>query len=107
MNLVLNRYLRDYQVKLRNHAAHLARVLASESSSAREKADARKEGDKITRTLHECEEWERKTVLPLAQARIELDLDDGVKVNYLKLGEALASVPGLESKEEEERNSKA
>lgn len=33
--------------------------------------------------------------------QIELDLDDGVKVNYLKLGEALATVPGLEGKGEE------
>ena len=40
-------------------------------------------------------------MLPLAQARIELDLDDGVKVNYLKLGEALAPIPGLAAKDEE------
>jgi hypothetical protein len=101
MNLVLNRYLRDYQVKLRNRAAHLTHVLASEGSSTRVKTEARKEADKIGKTLHECEEWERQTVLPLAQARIELDLDDGVKVNYLKLGEALAPVAGMQSKEEE------
>jgi hypothetical protein len=101
MNLVLNRYLRDYQVKLRDRTAHLAHVLASDSSSARERAEARKEADKTAKTLRECEEWERKTVLPLAQARIELDLDDGVRVNYLKLGEALAPVAGMESKEEE------
>jgi Eco57I restriction-modification methylase len=101
MNLVLNRYLRDHQAKLRNRAAHLAHVLASDGSSTREKTEARKEADKIAKTLHECEEWERQTVLPLAQARIELNLDDGVKVNYLKLGEALAPVAGLESKEEE------
>jgi hypothetical protein len=101
MNLVLNRYLRDYQVKLRDRTAHFAHVLASDSSSARERAEARKEADKTAKTLRECEEWERKTVLPLAQARIELDLDDGVRVNYLKLGEALAPVTGMESKEEE------
>ena len=101
MNLLLNRYLRDYQAKLRNRAAHLAQVQASEGSSTREKAEARREADKIGKTLHECEEWERQTVLPLAQARIDLDLDDGVKVNYLKLGEALAPVAGMASKEEE------
>ena len=39
-------------------------------------------------------------MLPLAQARIELDLDDGVKVNYLKLGEALAPIVGLAKEEE-------
>jgi hypothetical protein len=95
MNLVLNRYLREYQAKLRDRLAHLARVQANESLSARDRTAAGKEADKLTKVLHECEEWERQTVLPLAQERIELDLDDGVKVNYAKLGEALAPVPGL------------
>ena len=101
MNLILNRYLREYQVKLHNRAAHLAQVQVSDGISARDKTQARKEADKIAKTIHECEEWERQTLLPLAQARIELDLDDGVKVNYLKLGEALAPIAGLESKSEE------
>ena len=100
MNLVLNRYLRDYQVKLRHRLTHLTQVQAT-TPTAREKTEARKEADKLTKTLHECEEWERQTVLPLAQARIELDLDDGVKTNYLKLGEALAPIAGLAGKEEE------
>jgi type II restriction/modification system DNA methylase subunit YeeA len=100
MNLVLNRYLRDYQVKLRNRLAHLTQVQAT-APTAREKTEARKEADKLTKTLHECEEWERQTLLPLAQARIELDLDDGVKVNYLKLGEALAPIAGLAAKDDE------
>ena len=100
MNLVLNRYLRDYQVKLRNRLAHLTQVQAT-APTAKAKTEARKEADKLTKTLHECDEWERQTVLPLAQARIELDLDDGVKVNYLKLGEALAPIAGLAAKEED------
>ena len=99
MNLVLNRYLRDYQVKLRNRLAHLTQEQAT-ASTAKAKTDARKEADKLTKTLHECEEWERQTVLPLAQARIELDLDDGVKTNYLKLGEALAPIVGLVKEED-------
>ena len=43
----------------------------------------------------DCEDYERDILLPLAQQRLELDLDDGVKVNYLKLGDALAPIPGL------------
>jgi hypothetical protein len=100
MNLVLNRYLREFQVKLRSRIAHLAEVQTSGAISTRDKTAARKEFDKLTKTLHECEEWERQVVLPLAQARIELDLDDGVKVNYLKLGEALAPIPGLAAAED-------
>ena len=98
-NLVLNSYLRDYQVMLRNRLSHLAQAQVS-AASARDKTEARKESDKLTKTLHECEDWERQTLLPLAQARIELDLDDGVKVNYLKLGEALAPIAGLAAKED-------
>jgi type II restriction/modification system DNA methylase subunit YeeA len=100
MNLVLNRYLRDYQSKLRNRLPHLVQVQAT-ATTAREKTEARREADKLTKILTECEEWERQTMLPLAQARIELDLDDGVNTNYLKLGEALAPIAGLASKEED------
>ena len=99
MNRVLNRYLRPYQEKLRNRLAQLAQLQVSESVSTRDKTAARKEAEKLGKILHECEEWERQTLLPLAQQRIELDLDDGVKVNYLKLGEALAPIPGLAGKD--------
>jgi hypothetical protein len=100
MNLVLNRYLRDYQVKLRNRLAHVTELQVT-AATAKAKTEARKEVEKLTKILAECDEWERQTMLPLAQARIELDLDDGVKVNYLKLGEALAPIAGLAAKEDE------
>ena len=100
MNVILNRYLREFQVKLRSKIDHLAAVQTSASTTVRDKTLARRESDKLTRTLHECQEWERQTILPLAQARIELDLDAGVKLNYLKLGEALAPIPGLAAAED-------
>jgi hypothetical protein len=100
MNVILNRYLREFQVKLRSKIDHLQQVSSGSSASVREKSAAAKEAAKLTKTLHECEEWERQTILPLAQARIELDLDDGVKVNYQKLGEALVKIPGFEAAEE-------
>ena len=46
MNRVLNRYLRDYQVKLRNRLAHLTQVQAT-AATAHEKTEARKEADKL------------------------------------------------------------
>jgi hypothetical protein len=57
--------------------------------------------EQLRKTIRECEEYEREVILPLAQKRIEIDLDDGVKVNYLKFGDALATIPGLAAKEEE------
>ncbi len=99
LNVVLNRYLREYQGKLRSRLAHLERT-PSDELSARDRTAARKEAERLTKVLHECEEWERQTLLPLAQQRIELDLDDGVKVNYLRLSEALAPIPGLAAADE-------
>jgi hypothetical protein len=100
LNVVLNRYLREYVVRLRSRHAQLAQSLAGESLTAAERTSARKESEKIAKTLHECEEWERDSLLPLAQQRIELDLDDGVKVNYLKLADVLAPIPGLATADE-------
>lgn len=101
LNIVLNRYLRPYQEKLRERISHMTQMQADDSASTRDKTAARKEADNLLKILHECEEWERETLLPLAQQRIELDLDDGVKVNYLKLYEALAPIPGLATKEKD------
>ena len=51
--------------------------------------------------LKEIRAWERDIVLPLAQKRLEIDLDDGVKVNYLKFKGLLETIPGLDKKEED------
>lgn len=45
--------------------------------------------------------WERDVLYPLATRQIDIDLDDGVKVNYLKFGTALKKIPGLDEKEDE------
>ena len=100
VNTVLNSYLREFIHKLEARSAHLAHVEAT-STNARDKTAARKEADKLRKAIKECQEWEREVVLPLAQQRIELDLDDGVKANYLKFPGLLAKIPGLEKKEEE------
>jgi len=99
-NTLLNGYLREYIKKIDAKIAHLEHVSAT-ADSAREKTAAAKELEKLRKVLKECQDWERDVLLPLAQRRLEIDLDDGVKVNYLKFGNALATIPGLASKEEE------
>ncbi|PTY02766.1 BREX-1 system adenine-specific DNA-methyltransferase PglX [Verrucomicrobia bacterium LW23] len=99
VNTILNRYLREFLHKLEARLNQLAHTEAT-SSSAREKTAARKEADKLRKALKECQDWEREVVLPLAQQRIALDLDDGVKTNYQKFPGLLAKIPGLEKKEE-------
>ncbi|WP_261863086.1 BREX-1 system adenine-specific DNA-methyltransferase PglX [Psychrobacter sp. JCM 18900] len=45
--------------------------------------------------ITEMEDYEREVLYPLATKQIEIDLDDGVKVNYPKFGKALKKVTGL------------
>ena len=99
-NRLRSSYLRDYLHKLRAHLEHLEHLMASESTPPREVTKSRKESDQIRKAIRDCEEYEREILLPLAQRRVELDLDDGVKVNYLKLGAALATIPGLAAQED-------
>jgi len=100
LNLVLNNYFRPYLQKLEARQAQLGLDQLNDDLPARDRSAARKEAEKITKVLKECQAWEQDSLLPLAQQRIELDLDDGVKVNYLKLQDVLAPIPGLAAKEE-------
>ena len=100
LNLVLNNYFRPYLQKLEARQAQLGLDQLNDAIPSRDRTAARKEAEKITKVLKECQAWEQDSLLPLAQQRIELDLDDGVKVNYLKLQDVLAPIPGLAAKED-------
>jgi len=100
LNLVLNNYFRPYLQKLEARLAQLGLDQLNDAIPSRDRTAARKETEKITKVLKECQAWEQDSLLPLAQQRIELDLDDGVKVNYLKLQDVLAPIPGLAAKED-------
>ena len=100
LNQVLNNYFRPYLQKLEARLAQLGFDQLNDDLPTRERTAARKEAEKITKVLKECQAWEQDALLPLAQQRIELDLDDGVKVNYLKLQDVLAPIPGLAAKED-------
>ncbi|MEA1966920.1 MAG: hypothetical protein U9N77_01680, partial [Thermodesulfobacteriota bacterium] len=70
-------------------------ISISTSASQGEKAKALKEIEKLKKILDELDEYERDILYPLATRQIEIDLDDGVKVNYPKFGKALKKVAGL------------
>jgi hypothetical protein len=73
---------------------------SSATATGAEKTRALKEKNKLTNLLDEIKTYER-TLFEVASEKIALDLDDGVKVNYLKFGKILKTIPGLEAKEEE------
>ena len=100
LNLVLNNYFRPYLQKLEARLAQLGLDQLNDDLPTRDRTAARKEAEKITKVLKECQAWEQDSLLPLAQQRIEMDLDDGVKVNYLKLQDVLVPIPGLAAKED-------
>jgi hypothetical protein len=99
VNTLLNRYLRDYLHKLDSRITHLVQVEAT-STAPKDKTAARKERERLEKARKDCRDWERDIILPLAQKRLEIDLDDGVKVNYQKFEGAVAPIAGLAAKEE-------
>ena len=97
--IYLHRYNVDTIGNLRIDYLHrMQRIYESESSrmqdtidhsiNAREVATASKRREKLQKQLKECREYDEK-IAHLALSRIELDLDDGVKVNYRKLQTAV------------------
>ena len=93
--IYLHRYTPDTIGNLRVDYLHkMQRVYESEigrmqdmidhSTNAREVAAATKRKEKLQKQLKECREYD-EMIGHLALSRIELDLDDGVKVNYEKI----------------------
>jgi hypothetical protein len=93
LNKILNSYLREFIEKLTLQRKQLEHIEVNGTPS--EQSKARKEIDKIDIKLADCKQYEAEILYPLAAERIALDLDDGVLVNYNKLGAAVALVPGL------------
>jgi type II restriction/modification system DNA methylase subunit YeeA len=100
VSVVLNDYLREFRTKLSARKEHLDQISISASASPKEKTQALKDLEKLRKIIDELDEYERETLYPLATKQIAIDLDDGVKVNYLKFGEALKKIPGLDAGEE-------
>lgn len=70
----------------RTYEAEIGRMqdMIDHGSSNREVSLASKRKEKLQKQLKECREYDEK-IGHLALSRIELDLDDGVKVNYRKV----------------------
>jgi type II restriction/modification system DNA methylase subunit YeeA len=100
ISIVLNKYLREFKVKLNTRLDQYRQTEASADSSKQDKAIAIREIDTLRKMLDELEQWEHDVIFPLASQKIEIDLDDGVKVNYPKFGAALKKIPGLEAKDD-------
>ena len=92
-------YLRSLQTKVENQLGVATQIASDESKSSTERVRANKEVVKYSKMQKELDEYEKHVLYPLSTERIEIDLDDGVKVNYAKFASALAKVKALEAKE--------
>lgn len=100
ISTILNSYLREFIEKLNLQVKQLKQLEVS--GSAAEQAKARKQIDKLELMMSDCRDYE-EILFELASERIALDLDDGVLVNYNKMGKAVATVAGLNDKKAKDK----
>ena len=96
VSVLRTRYLLPMLEKLRSARATQEQVSISSAAGAAARSEALKRIEKLKALAADVEQYDQTILFPLATQQIRLDLDDGVRANYLKLGAALASIPGLE-----------
>ena len=100
VSVLLNDYLREFIRKLEGERERLEKVSDDPAATQTQRTRALKDVATVAKQIGELEEWERDVIFPLAQAKIEIDLDDGVKRNYPLFGPALKPIKGLEAADE-------
>ena len=81
-------YLIPYQEMLENKRKFIERQLSDDDISAKEKKNIEKQLKELDTLLKELREYANE-VKHIAEQKISLDLDDGVNINYEKLGAIL------------------
>ena len=76
-------YIHVLQRKYEAEIQRLQLLVDSEQYTAKDRNAAKKKIDRISKQIEECREYDQ-VVAYLANEKISIDLDDGVKVNYAK-----------------------
>ncbi|WP_312064004.1 BREX-1 system adenine-specific DNA-methyltransferase PglX [Brevundimonas sp.] len=97
VSVVLNQYLREFIHKLEVERARLEKLADDPNATQSARTKAQKEIGTVIKQIAELTEWERDVVYPMAQQKIAIDLDDGVKRNYPLFAGALKPIKGLEA----------
>jgi type II restriction/modification system DNA methylase subunit YeeA len=93
--------LRDFREKLAHHSEQRQGTADSASESKAEKTKAVKDVAAIKKQLKELEEYEKSLFEVASRMRnVDIDLDNGVKHNYLLFGPVLRKIPGLDAKDD-------
>ncbi|MGO5014120.1 BREX-1 system adenine-specific DNA-methyltransferase PglX [Niallia sp. Sow4_A1] len=83
-------YLHDYQIRLDAEKKDLLNIIEGDSS-AKEVSNAKKELKSLDKKIEELKAYD-ELLHHMADMQIEIDLDDGVKVNYEKFKGLLAPI---------------
>lgn len=97
VSVVLNQYLREFIHKLEVERARLEKLAVDPAATPAQQTKAQKEIASVIKQITELTEWERDVVYPMAQQKISIDLDEGVKRNYPLFADALKPIKGLEA----------
>jgi len=97
VSVVLNQYVREFIHKLEVERARLEKLAVDTTATPAQQTKAQKETATVIKQIAELTEWERDVVYPMAQQKIAIDLDDGVKRNYPLFAGALKPIKGLEA----------
>jgi hypothetical protein len=97
VSVVLNQYLREFIHKLEVEHARLEKLALDPTATPAKQTKAQKEIATVIKQIAELTEWERDVVYPMAQQKITIDLDDGVKRNYPLFAGALKPIKGMEA----------
>jgi hypothetical protein len=100
VSVLLNDYLREFITKLEGERGQLDKLSDDATATQAQRTKALKDAGAVAKQIDELNAWERDVIFPLAQQKIEIDLDDGVKANYPKFGTALKKIAGLEAKDD-------
>jgi len=97
VSIVLNQYVREFIHKLEVERARLEKLADDPNATQSARTKAQKDIGAVIKQIAELTEWERDVVYPMAQQKIVIDLDDGVKRNYPLFAGALKPIKGLEA----------
>ncbi|MBX8801523.1 BREX-1 system adenine-specific DNA-methyltransferase PglX [Ochrobactrum sp. MR28] len=97
VSVVLNQYVREFIHKLEVERARLEKLAVDPAATPAQQTKAQKETATVIKQIAELTEWEREVVYPMAQQKIAIDLDEGVKRNYPLFAGALKPIKGLEA----------
>ena len=95
VSVILNEYLRVFKDKISLEMKHYDAIELDSNASKSNKVKALNESSRLLKISNELEKYEKEIFYPLATRKLEIDLDDGVKVNYPKFGKALKKITGL------------